>query len=199
MFQFTPLAPLPKRRGDGVHRRRVSPFGHPRITACVRLPEAFRSLPRPSSPIRAKASPVRPSTLDRNFLFGRSRSLHPCLSTLTLSVQQDPNATKHKQHKHRGPCRGAPFFSSPITWMIGMSGVRACARRRLLFSRAFGSTADAAPLLAARKEVIQPQVPLRLPCYDFAPVARLAFDRSAQTAYAARFRHGLRALPTPMA
>jgi hypothetical protein len=25
------------------------------------------------------------------------------------------------------------------------------------------------------KEVIQPQVPLRLPCYDFAPVTRLAF------------------------
>jgi hypothetical protein len=30
-------------------------------------------------------------------------------------------------------------------------------------------------LLASVKEVIQPQVPLRLPCYDFAPVIRLAF------------------------
>ena len=29
-----------------------------------------------------------------------------------------------------------------------------------------------------RKEVIQPQVPLRLPCYDFAPVIDLAFGRS---------------------
>ena len=28
------------------------------------------------------------------------------------------------------------------------------------------------------KEVIQPQVPLRLPCYDFAPVTDLAFGRS---------------------
>ena len=28
------------------------------------------------------------------------------------------------------------------------------------------------------KEVIQPQVPLRLPCYDFAPVTALAFGRS---------------------
>ena len=27
----------------------VSPFGHPRIGACSRLPEAFRSDPRPSS------------------------------------------------------------------------------------------------------------------------------------------------------
>ena len=32
------------------HPRRVSPFGHPRINARLQLPEAFRSLPRPSSP-----------------------------------------------------------------------------------------------------------------------------------------------------
>src|SRR6202008_207367 len=30
----------------------------------------------------------------------------------------------------------------------------------------------------SRKEVIQPQVPLRLPCYDFAPVTELAFGGS---------------------
>jgi hypothetical protein len=40
--------------------RRVSPFGHPRIKACLRLPEAYRSLPRPSSPSGAKAFTVRP-------------------------------------------------------------------------------------------------------------------------------------------
>lgn len=39
---------------------RVSPFGHPRIKACLRLPGAFRSLPRPSSPLCAKASTVHP-------------------------------------------------------------------------------------------------------------------------------------------
>jgi hypothetical protein len=38
----------------------VSPFGHPRIKACLRLSEAFRSLPRPSSPTSAKASTMRP-------------------------------------------------------------------------------------------------------------------------------------------
>ena len=31
----------------------------------------------------------------------------------------------------------------------------------------------------SRKEVIQPQVPLRLPCYDFAPVTGLTFDGCA--------------------
>ena len=29
-----------------------------------------------------------------------------------------------------------------------------------------------------RKEVIQPQLPLRLPCYDFVPIARPTFDSS---------------------
>ena len=32
---------------------RVSPFGHPRIDARLQLPEASRSLPRPSSPAHA--------------------------------------------------------------------------------------------------------------------------------------------------
>jgi hypothetical protein len=34
----------------------------------------------------------------------------------------------------------------------------------------------AASRSALRKEVIQPQVPLRLPCYDFTPVADLTVD-----------------------
>jgi hypothetical protein len=40
--------------------RWVSPFGHPRIKACLQLPGAYRSLPRPSSPLCAKASTVHP-------------------------------------------------------------------------------------------------------------------------------------------
>ena len=38
----------------------VSPFGHPRIKARLQLPEAYRSLPRPSSTSSAKAFTVRP-------------------------------------------------------------------------------------------------------------------------------------------
>jgi hypothetical protein len=63
MFQFSPLAPRflwIQKRVTAHDGRRVSPFGHPRINAYVRLPEAFRSLSRPSSPVRAKASTVRP-------------------------------------------------------------------------------------------------------------------------------------------
>ena len=37
---------------------RVSPLGHPGIGARSQLPQAFRSVPRPSSAFSAKASPV---------------------------------------------------------------------------------------------------------------------------------------------
>jgi hypothetical protein len=44
---------------DSVLRRRVSPFGCLRIKAYVPLPEAYRSLSRPSSAPDAKAFPLR--------------------------------------------------------------------------------------------------------------------------------------------
>ena len=41
---------------------------------------------------------------------------------------------------------------------------------------AFRRAASRAVTRRSRKEVIQPQVPLRLPCYDFAPVTDLTLD-----------------------
>ena len=42
----------------------VPPFGYLRIIICLRLPAAFRSLPRPSSATGAKASSLRSFMLD---------------------------------------------------------------------------------------------------------------------------------------
>jgi hypothetical protein len=42
-----------------------------------------------------------------------------------------------------------------------------------------------------RKEVIQPQLPLRLPCYDFTPVTNPTFDGSLPCGLG----HRLRVLP----
>ena len=44
-----------------------------------------------------------------------------------------------------------------------------------------------------RKEVIQPHLPVRLPCYDFVPIASPTFDHSLPTR---GLGHGLRVLPT---
>ena len=58
----------------------VAPFGHPRINACSRLPVAFRSVPRPSSPPGAKASTECPS-LARDH--SASSDAHPpCTETI---------------------------------------------------------------------------------------------------------------------
>ena len=43
-----------------------------------------------------------------------------------------------------------------------------------------------------RKEVIQPQLPLRLPCYDFTPIINPTFDGCLPCGLA----HRLRVLPT---
>ena len=44
---------------DSTCRCWVVPFGNPRIKGYLHLPGAYRSLSRPSSPLRARASPVR--------------------------------------------------------------------------------------------------------------------------------------------
>ena len=45
----------------------------------------------------------------------------------------------------------------------------------VVFGRPPGAV-SASMAAVLRKEVIQPQVPLRLPCYDFTPVADLTVD-----------------------
>jgi hypothetical protein len=63
MFQFPGFASV-RRLIPGLAPRWVPPFGHLGLSACVRLPRAFRSLPRPSSPSCAQASPTRLRSLD---------------------------------------------------------------------------------------------------------------------------------------
>jgi hypothetical protein len=42
---------------------------------------------------------------------------------------------------------------------------------------------------SVRKEVIQPQVPLRLPCYDLVPITELAFGAAPLTVEQSDFEH----------
>ena len=81
MFQFPAFAPL---RGNTSSRYWVPPFGNPRIKGHLRLPAAYRSLSRPSSPLRAKASPVR------SYLTFSSRVL--CLRTHVSPSRENKQA-----------------------------------------------------------------------------------------------------------
>src|SRR5207249_7379319 len=53
---------------------------------------------------------------------------------------------------------------------------------------------DRGTVVLPRKEVIQPQLPLRLPCYDFTPVTSPTFDGSLPCGLG----HRLRVLLTPV-
>src|SRR6476619_5695106 len=88
---------------------------------------------------------------------------------------------------------------SKLNSVIGRRGRRSSRRAR---SRTIGSresrpstsrtpTGVRAPVFP-RKEVIQPQLPLRLPCYDFTPIIDPTFDGSLPCGLG----HRLRVLPT---
>ena len=65
MFQFSPFAY--RKRYNMSSTYWVAPFGNLRIKVYVPLPEAYRSLSRPSSPVGTKASTVCPKKLDSMF------------------------------------------------------------------------------------------------------------------------------------
>jgi hypothetical protein len=68
-------------------RCRVSPFGNLRIKACVPLPEAYRSLLRPSSPDEAKASINCCNWFMQTLTYSR-RLFYPLTLKTTLNFQR---------------------------------------------------------------------------------------------------------------
>src|SRR5437016_5767959 len=116
------------------------------------LPEAFRSLTRPSSAPGAKASTVSPSKLDC------------CRCSRSLSSSQ--GARGLAPSKLNSVCRSR-------------RSVRRAASDRPGVSRYLEvDHEDRSAKRLLRKEVIQPHLPVRLPCYDFTPIASPTFDGS---------------------
>ena len=197
--------------------RRVSPFGHPRINACVPLPLAYRSLPRPSSPSCAQASPTCFRSLDHKLAMcqaehARSTAhMHGCPYKCAQQVKRlvqlpPPSCSCERLNVGRLHCHFSCRFVIPRSLLLSVVKQRVCAicQPRLRSRRACGRLPRTfrhtrpKPSGLTRhsgKEVIQPQVPLRLPCYDFAPVTTLAFGGLVPCG----FRHRLRALVASMA
>lgn len=74
-------------------------------------------------------------------------------------------------HYRRRPSTDSPTVAAPHTMWTGQGFV-----------------------VLLRKEVIQPHLPVRLPCYDFVPIADPTFDGSSHKGLG----HRLRVLPTFM-
>ena len=60
------------------------------------------------------------------------------------------------------------------------------------FPKEFSERRPGSGSVFLRKEVIQPHLPVRLPCYDFTPIANPTFDGS----FPKGLGHRLRVLPT---
>jgi hypothetical protein len=186
--------------------------------AIQRLTAAYRSRSRPSSTLGAKASTMCPYYLDGD-LDENVRRPHPVIPTSLATVQFSRSVKRLERPpppRDRGPLSAgeAPVSQNstacaalarangtdrPAAQIRSTCLVTECAQS---FGRAElqGARASASGIRCPRigglprKEVIQPQLPLRLPCYDFTPVTSPTFDGSLPKGLG----HRLRVLLTPM-
>ena len=145
---------------------RVSPFGHPRFIACLPAPRGFSQAP--TSFIASCCQgihhmPFVALNTNRNATNEGSMRKHQTYALVTLSENYLRSLSKLTLLK--------PYFSiqnfkeRSDVWSLKIRQ-RWKIRKPLVYLDAYE------PKLKVRllKEVIQPQVPLRLPCYDFTPV-----------------------------
>ena len=101
-----------------------------------------------------------------------------------LLLQQESGTTPHRRSMGRQPLRRAPDLR-PRAEGAGAhrggrrarrhgQGDRTPASRRCASRKRPPARRPASTLLFSRKEVIQPHLPIRLPCYDFTPVTNPA-------------------------
>ena len=101
MFRFGGFAPT--LRGCRALARRVSPFGHPRIHGCSRLPAEYRRLPRPSSPPGATGIPRAPSLACRSCLvIARLLDYYYSIARFCVFLLGDARAPPPLGHPSRG-------------------------------------------------------------------------------------------------
>ena len=146
----------------------VFPFGYLRVSACLQLVVAFRSLPRPSSALSAKASTVCPYSLDllsSILMAGPSSSL---FRNSRFSVRNCFLLLFQKNFFHYTLCSfQRPSFEFTLSSSLKIKQLIAPS----------SPDVDYCPLeQLLRKEVIQPHLPIRLPCYDFTPIIDSTFD-----------------------
>ena len=166
--------------------------GSPRVCHSPELLAAYHGLHRLCVPRHPPHAFLRLTTIDvskQNYAHCFKRVTFSCENV--ISIKDSINPTIY--HVHPLSNSTDPHFSEENgvnnrEWMDRMCRDEAT-------TRCFPPAAGCRGYSRSVKEVIQPQVPLRLPCYDFAPVTALAFGRLVPCG----FRHGLRALTASMA
>jgi hypothetical protein len=132
---------------------------------------------------------------------------HPPCALTILTVSSTHAEASVGRIPFGPPARGGPIFGLGAVFKLRRGRLAGASRRRSLKTEQRIAAAEAAaPLHGAtrrakvrstsreclpRKEVIQPQLPLRLPCYDFTPITSPTFDGSLPKGLG----HRLRVLP----
>ena len=161
MFQFAGLPPAPYVFRYGYRRITSGEFPHSEIPGSQNgqlLPRAYRSRPRPSSALGAKASTVCPCSLDQ-----KNTGIDVAMEFSRSARAQDPHWLETPSPSKLNSVR-LLVFPPRSTFVPGEPVVPTA--KAIKGSGACRSKSSGIP----RKEVIQPQLPLRLPCYDFVPV-----------------------------
>ena len=100
------------------------------------------------------------------------------LPTSTLSVWRSNQLSYRTGRKPRTAERAASSFSPAST----LRGCGLCYKPSLREARCLTSSNSAGnPLQGSRKEVFQPHLPVRLPCYDLAPITGIALGRPSRS------------------
>ncbi len=157
----------------GVLPRRVPPFGNLRINSRYQSPELFAvncvllrlMVPRHPSCARIRLSETW------NFMFPSFLSVYVASSTQFYALFKElPLTAPGRAGFANGENLKAIYMRLPVK--KGRDG--AVCGRHPVRAPSGGSGRSPCPAVAGgllvRKEVIQPQVPLRLPCYDFIPI-----------------------------
>ena len=172
--------------------------------------EGTRALPRVGFPIRKSPDQSLISSSPR--LIAAVHVLHrlqvprhpPCALSFLISIENTTNRygvfkvrageRSRRPRKTAGRPEGRP--------LAGLSKLNSsgCRCRRIpgeprdpdgIAAITTGAPAAVGAAAFPRKEVIQPQLPLRLPCYDFTPITDATFGRCLPKGLA----HGLRVFP----
>ena len=107
-----------------------------------------------------------------------------------ITKHHTPPPRRGDNHPHNKPSKTAPGVVSGPNSVSG--GSFAVVHPALAHYRREPLTAHTPPIgvffvVLLRKEVIQPHLPVRLPCYDFVPIASPTFDGSLHKGWATGF------------
>ena len=189
-------------RGRALHRPcrpRHPPRAHPRSRPCraVRTRARAGQEPAPSSSGPSRSCLMQlllgrlPTDRARHSLVNVPGNLAP-QPRWRVVVRDTVPGRASSRRRATPPCSPSPRpgegRGSPGYWGRGPA--------RSERPRARPGMARADPRALPRKEVIQPQLPLRLPCYDFVPVSSPALDACSPSEKG--FARRLQALPPPM-